>query len=379
VRAAFLARGAGASPGAATGKAYFDAARAAEAAGRGVAVILVRAETKPDDIQGITSSAGVVTSRGGVTSHAAVVTRGLGKPCIVGCEELQVNVDQRLLVANGRTVHEGEDISIDGTTGGVYYGRLQTERPKLDKLPEADELLAWADQTRKLGIWANADTPADAAQAVALGAEGIGLCRTEHMFLHPQRLHAVRQMLLNAEVAEEWRREHPDLVEDPPNGQELPAGVAEFFTALAQVRQLQTDDFTQIFEVMGRHPVIIRLLDAPLHEFLPPYESLLTELVELRARRAPPEEIGGKEAFCRLVDSLREANPMLGHRGCRLGLSFPAIYQMQVEAIITAAANLIKEGVEVHPEIMVPLTVHVEEMRRLRRDLTAVADRVQQR
>jgi pyruvate,orthophosphate dikinase len=379
VRAAFLARGAGASPGAATGKAYFDAARAADVAGRGVAVILVRPETKPDDIHGITSAAGVVTSRGGVTSHAAVVTRGLGKPCIVGCEELRVDVDQRLFVVNGRTVREGEDISIDGTTGGVYYGRLQTERPKLDKLSEAHELLAWADQTRRLGVWANADTPADAAQAVALGAEGIGLCRTEHMFLHPERLPAVRQMLLNAEAAEEWRREHLDLAADPSSAPELPTGVTEFYTALARVRQLQIDDFTGILGVMGRRPVIIRLLDAPLHEFLPPYESLLSELVELRVRRATPAEIGGKEAFLRLVDSLRESNPMLGHRGCRLGLSFPAIYQMQVEAIITAAANLIKEGVEVHPEIMVPLTVHVEEMRRLRRDLTAVADRVQQR
>jgi pyruvate,orthophosphate dikinase len=379
VRSTFLARGAGASPGAATGKVYFDASRAADVAGRGVAVILVRPETKPDDIHGITSAAGVVTSRGGVTSHAAVVTRGLGKPCIVGCEELRVDVDQRLFVANGRTVREGDDISIDGTTGGVYYGRLQTERPKLDKLSEADELLAWADRTRRLGVWANADTSADAAQAVALGAEGIGLCRTEHMFLHPQRLPAVRQMLLSAEAAEEWRREHLDLAEDPSGAPELPTHVAEFFTALERVRQLQIDDFTEILRVMGRRPVIIRLLDAPLHEFLPPYESLLTELVELRARRAPPAEIDGKEAFLRLVDSLRESNPMLGHRGCRLGLSYPAIYQMQVEAIITAAANLIKEGVEVHPEIMVPLTVHVEEMRRLRRDVTAVADRVQQR
>jgi pyruvate,orthophosphate dikinase len=198
------------------------------------------------------------------------------------------------------------------------------------------------------------------------------------MFLDQQRLPAVRRVLLNAEAAEQWRRDHPELAGDPLSAPELPAEVEDFFRALAEVRQLQTDDFTGILRVMGRRPVIIRLLDAPLHEFLPEHESLLTELLELRAKGAPPLELEPKEAFLQLVDSLREANPMLGHRGCRLGLSFPAIYEMQVEAIITASAGLINEGAEVHPKIMIPLTVHEEEMRRLRQTLTAVAARIQQ-
>jgi pyruvate,orthophosphate dikinase len=380
VQEAFLAQGAPASPGAASGQVYFDATQAVEAAHQGTPVILVRPETKPDDIHGITVSAGVLTSRGGVTSHAAVVTRGMGKPCIVGCEEVKVDLDEGLFTANGRTIHQGDYISVDGTTGNVYFGQLETVRPHLDDLPEARKLLTWADQTRTLGVMANADTSADAAQAIALGAEGIGLCRTEHMFLDHRRLPAVRQMLLNAEAAEEWRREHPDPINGHRNTTGLPDGVRDFYQALAEVRQLQTADFTAILRVMEHRPVIIRLLDAPLHEFLPPYEDLLIELVELRtAGKVSPAELQEKEEFLRLVDSHREANPMLGHRGCRLGLSFPAIYQMQVEAIITAAAGLIKEGTEVHPEIMVPLTVTVEEMRRLRGELTGVATRVQER
>ena len=367
-----LAQGSGASPGAATGKVYFDATRAAAAADQGTAVILVRPETKPDDIHGIAAAVGVVTCRGGATSHAAVVTRGLGKPCIVGCEALRVDLERQTLTADGHTVHEGDNISIDGTNGKVFFGALETVRPTLDKLAEATDLLSWADQVRRRGVWANADTPNDAAQAIALGAEGIGLCRTEHMFLDPQRLPTVRRMLLNAEAAELWRQENPETADDPFGESGLADQVKEFLSALSKVRQLQTDDFTQILRVMGQRPVIIRLLDAPLHEFLPAHESLLDELVELRAKGSSPSELKEKEVLLQLADSLREANPMLGHRGCRLGLSFPAIYEMQVEAVITASANLIKEGVDVQPEIMVPLTVHMEEMRRLRRTLTAV-------
>ena len=258
-----MAQGSGASPGAATGKVYFDATRAADASGQGVAVILVRPETKPDDIHGIAAAVGVVTCRGGATSHAAVVTRGLGKPCIVGCEALQVDLERLTMTADGHTVHEGENVSIDGTSGKVFFGTMETVRPTLDKLVEATELLSWADQVRKLGVWANADTPNDAAQAIALGAEGIGLCRTEHMFLDPERLPAVRRVLLNAEAAELWRREHPELADDPLSAAELPSAVEEFFNALSQVRQLQTDDFTEILRVMGRRPVIIRLLGRP--------------------------------------------------------------------------------------------------------------------
>ena len=386
LEAKLLASGAGASPGAASGKAVFDANVAEDLARRGETVILVRPETKPDDIHGIIAAAGVVTSRGGVTSHAAVVTRGLGKPCIVGCEGLQVDLESGEMSGNGRTVREGESISIDGTLGQVYVGELATVNPRLEDLPEANELLSWADQTRRLGVMANADTPADARQAIVMGAEGIGLCRTEHMFLDPNRLPAVRQMLLNSEAAEEWRREHGDRPIDPlsnpymnPDIEDIPEAVIRFHEALEQVRRLQTNDFRGILRVMARRPVIIRLLDAPLHEFLPPYDELLTELTALRLGGAPAETLSEKEAFLHRVDSLRETNPMLGHRGCRLGLSFPAIYRMQVEAIITAGAQLVSEGVAVNPEIMVPLTVDVEEMRRLRADLTRVAAEVQER
>ena len=377
VQDARFARGAGASPGGATGQVYMDADSAVAAAAQGVPVILVRPETKPDDIHGISAAVGVVTARGGVTSHAAVVTRGLGKPCIVGCEALQVDMEQRLLSVDGRIIREGEEISIDGTTGDVYYGRLETVRPKLEDLVEANSLLGWADQTRKLGVMANADTAVDAAQALSMGAEGIGLCRTEHMFLDPERLPAVRQILLNAEASREWSRDNAAIPDEPASAADQPPAVAGFYAALDQVRQLQTQDFVEILRVMGPRPVIIRLLDAPLHEFLPNYETLLVELAELRAKGADPEKLQEKEDFLRLVDALREANPMLGHRGCRLGLSFPAIYRMQVEAIITASAGLIRKGLDVQPEIMIPLTAHVNEMQRLREDLAEVAARVQ--
>ena len=375
----FLARGAPASPGAASGTVCFDANKAAQLAAAEVAVILVRPETKPDDIHGIMAAVGVVTSRGGVTSHAAVVTRGLGKPCIVGCEGIQVDLEAGLFTAGERTVKEGECISMDGASGSVYLGELATVNTRLEDLPEANELLGWADDTRELGVMANADTPSDAIQALNMGAEGIGLCRTEHMFLDPIRLPSVRQMLLNAEAAEAWRRENNDRVFRAENETDASQAVKDFYEALDQVRYLQTGDFSGILRVMGPRPVIIRLLDAPLHEFLPPYETLLIELMELRRVGAALEELEEKETFLHLVDSLRESNPMLGHRGCRLGLSFPAIYRMQVEAIITAGALLVKEGLDVSPEIMIPLTVDVEEMHRLREDLSLVASNVQER
>ena len=381
------ATGAGASPGAASGKACFDADTAEDLARRGERVILVRPETKPDDIHGIIAAAGVVTSRGGVTSHAAVVTRGLGKPCIVGCEGMQVDLELKEMSGNGHVIREGERLSIDGALGQVYVGELATVNPRLEDLPEANVLLGWADGARKLGVMANADTPADARQALAMGAGGIGLCRTEHMFLDPNRLPAVRQMLLNSEAAEEWRRRHGDR---PVNLEEpgIPEGVIRFHEALGRVRRLQTNDFRGILRVMSHRPVIIRLLDAPLHEFLPPYDELLTELATLRGQLSvgpglgagpAAAELAEKESFLQRVDSLRETNPMLGHRGCRLGLSFPYIYRMQVEAIITAGAQLLSEGVAVNPEIMIPLTVDAEEMRRLRAALTQVAAEVQAR
>ncbi len=376
---AFLARGFGASPGAATGKVFLDATRAADAAKRGIPVILVRPETKPDDIHGILDSKGVLTSRGGVTSHAAVVTRGLGVPCVVGCEELQVDIQAQLFTtARGHVIREGEDISVDGTTGEVFAGSIPTSQPDLEDLHEAQILLSWADKTRRLGVMANADTPTDAQRAVSMGAEGIGLCRTEHMFLGPERVPVVQKMLINAQEAERWEQEHPEASSSRFPDPELPVAVGEFYKALDHLKQLQIDDFTGILRVMGERPVIIRLLDAPLHEFLPRYDELLRETLEMKARGAPQEEIRSREEFLHLVESLREANPMLGHRGCRLGLTFPAVYEMQAEAIITASARLIQEGIAAHPEIMVPLTSHVNEMHRLKKGLSAVAERVQQ-
>ena len=379
-----LARGAPASPGAASGVVCFDAEAAVAAALQGDAVILVRPETKPDDIHGITASVGVLTCRGGVTSHAAVVTRGMGIPCVVSCEEVRVDLAKGCLKANGRTVWAGEHISLDGETGEVYYGAYKTELPQLDEFEEGKTLLNWADRFRKLGVLANADTPEDAAQALSLGAEGIGLCRTEHMFLDPELLPAVRQMLLNAPAGEEWRQANSGAGmapedQDQPGEPVRKSPARKFYEALDQVRRFQTEDFTGILRVMKNRPVIIRLLDAPLHEFLPPHEELLAELEELRSiPGVTGSQITEKEELARLADSLREANPMLGHRGCRLGLSFSAIYQMQVEAVMTASVGLIKQGCPVQPEIMIPLIVDVEEMRRLRRDLTAVAEAVQQ-
>ena len=373
-----LAQGFGASPGAATGKAFFDATRAAEAAKAGIPVILVRPETRPDEIHGILESKGVLTSRGGVTSHAAVVTRGLGIPCVVGCEEIQVDVHARSFTASGHTIGEGDDISVDGASGEVYLGTIPTSHPDLAELREAQTLLSWADKVRRLGVWANADTPSDAQRAVSMGAEGIGLCRTEHMFLGPERVPIVQRMLINAQEGERWEEAHPEEAARRSPSPELPVAVSEFYKALAQLKRLQIDDFLGILRALGNRPVIIRLLDAPLHEFLPRYEDLLRELVGLEARGAPAEEVRPREEFLQLVESLRESNPMLGHRGCRLGLTFPAIYQMQVEAIITASAQLIKEGIDVHPEIMIPLTSHVNEMVKLKELLSPVAERVQQ-
>ena len=374
---AHLARGFGASPGAATGKVLFDATRAVEWANHGNSVILVRPETNPDDIHGIIASDGIVTSRGGITSHAAVVTRGMGKSCIVGCEELVVDVSGRTFTANGRTIAEGEEISVDGTTGEIFAGTIPTVQPDLAELEDAQTLLSWADEARRLGVWANADTPSDAQMAVSMGAEGIGLCRTEHMFLGLERVPVVQNVLVNAPQAERWAQEHPDATHNPSALEEAPPGVRVFYQALDQLKALQIEDFVGILRAMGERPVIIRLLDAPLHEFLPRYEELFSKVAELEARGASQEELNPHQESLRLVESLREANPMLGHRGCRLGLSFPSIYEMQVEAIMTAAVILVREGFSVHPEIMIPLTSHVNELRRLRQRLVPLADEVQ--
>ena len=375
-----IARGTPASPGAAAGTVYFNANEAADAGRAGENVILVRPETNPDDINGILQSMGILTSRGGTTSHAAVVTRGLGKACIVGTEEISFARDGSSFEARGRTVRQGDKISIDGATGEVFLGEIATVSPDLDELDEARQLLSWADDRRKLGIMANADTESDAARALSLGAEGIGLCRTEHMFLGPERVAIVQQVLLNAAEVERWERENPD-VDLAGMGEtlseDLPPAVHTYYRALNQLEQLQEDDFRKILGVMGDRPVIIRLLDAPLHEFLPRYEELVRNIAELRAKGESPESLAEDEKILDLLERSREANPMLGHRGCRLGITFPSIYSMQIKAIIAACCDLIESGLTVQPEVMIPLTSHANEMNLLRRRLVKVADDIQ--
>ena len=343
-----LARGLAAGPGAAAGRIALTADRAAEMAQAGP-VLLVRDETSPEDIVGMHASVGILTSRGGMTSHAAVVARGLGKPCIVGAGALSVDEEKGELRVDGRIFKEGDRLSIDGTTGQVLAGELAPKPSEVLQVllegKEAEspavhafsELLGWSDEARKMRIRANADSPHDARVARALGAEGIGLCRTEHMFFEEDRLPWVRQVILARSDAE--RDE-----------------------ALAHLLPVQQGDFEGIFTAMDGLPVTVRLLDPPLHEFLPREEKAVAQLAEQMELAA--SEIEDK------VESLAEFNPMLGHRGCRLGLTYPEIYTMQVEAIVRAAHHLKEKGLDPRPEIMVPLVGHEEEMTRLRISIT---------
>lgn len=334
-----LAEGLPASPGAASGRVVFDANVAELRGQEGEKVILVRSETTPDDIHGIVAAQGVLTSRGGMTSHAAVVARGMGKPCVSGCEAIKIDPQGGFFQVGEKIIKEGEIISLDGSTGRVYYGEVPLIPPKLSQ--EFEKLLAWADEMRKLKVRANADTPRDALKAREFGAEGIGLCRTEHMFFEPERLPVVQEMIL-AETKEE--RE----------------------AALKRLLPMQRGDFEQILRAMEGFPVTIRLLDPPLHEFLPNLEDLLVEVACTRQRGGEEKELREKEALLKKVRSLTEFNPMLGHRGCRLGLVFPEIYRMQVRAICQAVASLRKEGLEVKPEIMIPLVGHPNELKKMR-------------
>lgn len=347
-----LATGLPASPGAAVGIAVFDADEAEKLAKEGHRVILVRPETTPDDIHGMVVAEAIVTCRGGMTSHAAIVARGMGKPAVVGCEAIRIAPDGQSFTVGDRTVKKGEVISVDGSTGQVIYGEVPLVDPELS--PEFRQLLAWADEVRTLRVRANADTPADAAKARELGAEGIGLCRTEHMFgqggYHPERMPVVMEMVL-AETPEERK------------------------AALEKLLPMQREDFYGILKAMAGLPVTIRLLDPPLHEFLPSAEALAVEVAVLRATGGAPAALAEKERLLRKVRGLAEANPMLGFRGCRLGVLYPEIYEMQVRAIFEAAVQLAREGVEVRPEIMLPLIGHVNELRKLRElvDRTAQA------
>jgi len=363
-----LAKGLAASPGAAAGQAVFTAEEAVEWRKAGRKVILVRAETSPDDIHGMSSSQGILTATGGMTSHAAVVGRQMGKPAVVGCGAIRIEEEERCFFVKGKKYVEGDWISIDGSTGEVLAGEIKTQPSEIiqvirgEKKPEESEiygyftkLLSWADERRKLGVRANADTPADAKMAFAFGAEGIGLARTEHMFFEKERLPFIKEMILSD--TEEKRRE-----------------------ALAKLLPFQRQDFYELFKEMHGHPVTIRTIDPPLHEFLPRREDLMVELAELRTKpRKNKKKIEEIEKLLARVNQLSEFNPMLGHRGCRLGISYPEIIEMQTQAIFEAVCQVIKEGEKVYPEIMIPLVGHVAELSHQKKIVDRVAAEVMAR
>ena len=326
-KATQLTKGLPASPGAATGTVVFSAEEAEAAAKEGKKVVLVRIETSPEDIGGMSAAEGILTARGGMTSHAAVVARGMGKCCVAGAGDLVIDYSAGKFSVGGHTIKAGDPISLNGSTGAVYLGSVPTIEPTLSG--NFGTLLSWADEVRRLGVRTNADTPHDAEQAVKFGAEGIGLCRTEHMFFEGERIIAVREMILADDEA--GRRE-----------------------ALAKLLPMQRSDFEGIFRAMGERPVTVRLLDPPLHEFLPHDKEGQSEVAKVMGVSA--------ESIAEKVEALHEFNPMLGHRGCRLGISYPEITEMQARAIIEAACNVYSEGIKVHPEIMVPLVGNVKEL-----------------
>ena len=346
--------GLNAGPGGATGKVVFNAPDAEEWAARGEEVLLVRIETSPEDIRGMNAAQGILTARGGMTSHAALVARQMGKVCVVGCSALDIDYKKREMDIDGRIIKEGDYVSIDGTTGEVIFGRIPTRPSEIIQVliegsmkPEESEiygyyseLMSWADEVKRLGVWTNADRPDQAATAVAFGAEGIGLCRTEHMFFEGDRIDAVREMILAEDLS----------------GRE---------TALAKLLPMQKEDFKGIFRVMGGKPVTIRTLDPPLHEFLPHTPKEIEELASKMGISA--DKLEAK------VESLHEANPMLGHRGCRLGIVYPEITAMQARAVFEAACEVVKEGINVRPEVMIPLVGDVRELANQRHIVDDVA------
>jgi len=337
-----VAKGLPASPGAAFGAVYFTAATAKAAVDAGQKVILVREETSPEDIEGMYAAEGILTARGGMTSHAAVVARGIGACCVAGCSEISINYKDKSFVASGKVFKEGDMISLDGSTGLVYGEIIKTQEPTLTG--DFATIMQWADEVRSLSIRTNADSPVEAKEAVQFGAEGIGLCRTEHMFFEADRIPAFRKMIVASN--EEDRRK-----------------------ALGHILPMQKEDFKGIYEAMEGRPVTIRLLDPPLHEFLPhedkDIEALATEL------GLTFDELKTK------VDSLKELNPMLGHRGCRLAVTYPEIAEMQTRAIIEAAVEVKQEkGYDIVPEIMIPLICEVKELRYVKDTIVKTADAV---
>jgi pyruvate,orthophosphate dikinase len=385
----FLAKGLNASPGAGVGKTYFDADKAEEMAGTRENVILVRPETTPDDVHGMLKAKGVLTARGGATSHAAVVARGLGLPCVAGCDALKIDMKSRVFHVEDKEVVEGDPVSVDGSTGEVFMGEIRTVHPDFEKEHDLQKILGWADEARRLGVWTNADNPRDADRARTFGAEGIGLCRTEHMFFETDRLPIVRKMIL---AAPEMRRSEKELnrlenqlkaaAEEIRSGIEARVSeVEERFTrlrgeyegALAELLPIQREDFAGLFKAMDGLPVVIRLIDPPMHEFLPEHEELLLEVEHLKISGKDPDRLKELEALLKVVDGMRERNPMLGLRGVRLGILYPEINEMQVRAIMEAACQVSKEGVDVRPEVMIPLSAHANELKIMRELLERVA------
>ncbi len=344
-----LATGLPASPGAAVGKVVFTAEHAEEMAKNNEKVILVRTETSPEDIGGMDAAQGILTVRGGMTSHAAVVARGMGKPCVAGCGAITIDMANSTFAVRDVTVKEGDYITVDGATGGLIIGKVDLITPGVSG--ELDILLSWADEVRDMGVRTNADTPHDAKVAREFGAEGIGLCRTEHMFFGEDRIPAVRDMILAEDT--NVRR-----------------------AALDKLLPMQKEDFIGMFRAMEGYPVTIRLLDPPLHEFLPKHEELADKLRALEAEGGSSQSMEDIKKLMERVDSMVETNPMLGHRGCRLGITYPEIYAMQVRAIMEAACELKSEGMDIVPEIMIPLISHVNELRSAKKDLVEVAEAV---
>ncbi|HYM11470.1 MAG TPA: pyruvate, phosphate dikinase, partial [Bryobacterales bacterium] len=351
-----LATGLNASPGAAVGTVVFNADEAVEQAKNGP-VVLVRAETVPDDIHGMEVAKGILTSRGGMTSHAAVVARGMGTPCVAGAGAVEVSEAARQMRVNlnGKTVvlKEGDWVSLDGTTGEVFAGRASTKDPDLSSGHLA-QFMTWVDEFRTIGVRANADIPRDAKAARRFGAEGIGLCRTEHMFFAEDRIPHMQAMIL-ARTEKDRRK------------------------ALARLLPMQRKDFAGLFEAMDGFPVVIRTLDPPLHEFLPKREELMVEIAVMKALKKPKRKIAEREELLRRVEELHEFNPMLGHRGCRLGITYPEITEMQARAIFEAAVQVAKKGVKVIPEVMIPLVGNVKELENQKQIVVQAAEDVFQK
>ena len=344
-----IAKGLPASPGAASGAVVFDANTAAKKAAEGIKTLLVRMETTPEDIHGMVAAQGILTSRGGMTSHAAVVARGMGKPCVCGCDALRIDYENQTATVAGHVIKAGDMLSLDGTTGRVILGSVPVVDAVFSK--EYDQVLKWADSLSRMKVRANADTPEDAERARAFGAQGIGLTRTEHMFMGADRLPHVQRMIL-AETPEE--RVEP----------------------LSHIQKMQEDDFYGILKAMHGLPVTIRLLDPPLHEFLPNYETVLVESVELRVTGKDPVRLAELDMLLSKIRELHEFNPMLGHRGCRLGITHPDVYDMQVRAIFHASVKLTKEGFTVLPEIEIPLTIDFKEMDFFKTRIDAMAKEI---